>query len=89
MKDIETITGYLGMIDRKPSSRNGNPRWMVSISNGKTGAEYECVIAYTTPDSSLGYDIGNYREGDHVRAEVGTHYGVVSLASLEKLEAES
>lgn len=86
MKDVETIEGYIGIIDRKRTSRNGNPRYMISISNGKVGDEYECVLAYTTPDSSLGYTVPNFREGQKVRAEVGIHRGVVSLASLERAE---
>ena len=86
MKDVETVVGYIGMIDRKGTSRNGNPRYMVSISNGKTGEEYECVIAYTTPDSMLSYKIPNFRDGDKVKARIGTHYGVVSLENLEKID---
>ena len=78
MKDIETVTGQISNIDRVRSSRNGNPRYRMTISSG-TG---ECYVVYTTPDSSLGYTISNYRSGDAVTAEIGWHYGVLSLASI-------
>jgi len=85
MKDIETVRGYIGMIDRRPSSRNGNPRYMISISNGKIGSEYRCTVAYTTPDSSIAYAVGNKGlcSGDYVEARIGLHRGVVSIDAIE------
>ena len=82
MKDIETINGQISNIDRVRSSRNGNPRYRMTISSG-TGDGYKCYVVYTTPDSSLGYTISNYRSGDAVTAEIGWHYGVLSLASID------
>lgn len=81
MKDTETITGRLQILDRLPQSRNGNPRYTLLISEGRGGGQQ--VTCRTAPDSSLAYKLPNY-DGKQVRARIGWHYGKVTLAGIEK-----
>lgn len=69
MKNVSHHVGTLRILSRLPSSRYGNPRFLVDV------AGYVCR---TTPDSSMGYGVQNL-EGKTVSAYIGTHYGVQSL----------
>jgi len=72
MKNISRHNGKLEIIKRLPSSRNGNPRYLLRV-NG--------VTCRTAVDSSLAYSVTNY-DGQHVEATIGTHYGVATLDSV-------
>ena len=73
MKNVSVHVGKLEVIKRLKSSVNGNPRYQVYV------AGFHCV---TAPDSSLGYSVRNY-DGKEVKATIGTHYGVVTLQTVE------
>ena len=72
MKNITQHTGILEIIERAPSSRNGNPRYVVRLDG---------ITARTAVDSSLGYSITNFR-GDNVTADIGTHRGTVTIKNV-------
>jgi hypothetical protein len=69
MKNITSHIGKLEIIKRLPSSRNGNPRWLLRVDG------WTCC---TSPDSSLGYKVQNF-DGKTVEATIGTHYGAATL----------
>ena len=69
MQNITSHIGTLYVIKRLPSSRNGNPRWLLRVDG------WTCR---TAPDSSLAYKVANM-DGKTVRATIGTHYGVATL----------
>lgn len=69
MKNVTQHTGILEVIERAPSSRNGNPRYVVRLDG---------YTARTAPDSSLGYSITNF-DGKKVTAQIGTHRGTVTI----------
>lgn len=73
MKNISRHAGKLEVLERMPSSRNGNPRYRLYI------AGFHCV---TAPDSSYGYSVKNF-EGKQVVATIGTHFGRATLDSVE------
>ena len=72
MKSKTQHTGILEVIERLPSSENGNPRYLLRIDGH---------ICRTQPDSSLGYKVANY-DGNMVKAIIGTYYGKATLDSL-------
>lgn len=73
MKNITRHTGTLEVIERLPSSTNGNPRYLLRIDG---------VTCRTAVDSSYGYSITNY-EGKQVEATIGAHYGKATLNSVK------
>ena len=73
MKNLTRHTGTLRILRREPSSRNGNPRYFLSIDG---------TTCYTAPDSSYGYGVTNY-DGRRVEATIGTYYGKPTLNSLK------
>lgn len=74
MKNITRHTGTLTVIERLPSSRNGNPRYRAEVDGYR----------FNTPvDSSYGYSITNH-DGKRVEVELGTHYGSLQLNALRK-----
>lgn len=75
MKNITQHTGKLSIVERLQNSYNGNPRYLISVGD---------VVCKTGVDSMHGYSIGNY-EGCTVAAKIGTHRGVLSLCSIEKI----
>ena len=77
MKNITVHTGKLTIIERLKNSVNGNPRYLVRIGG------WACR---TKPDASYNYDIQSL-DGRTVRAEIGTHYGRATLASIRGVEA--
>lgn len=59
---MRTVTGRLTSKERVDTSRNGNPRWDITINDGTTyGTTYRTIV-----DGSVGYDVGNYRQGTMV-----------------------
>lgn len=79
MRDTETYTGTISGMNRLPSSRNGNPRFLVTI-HCDSG---EILTARTMPDSMDGYTVRDF-EGEHVTAAIGWHYGKLSIADIQK-----
>lgn len=75
MKNIRQHTGIVEIIQRLPSSSNGNPRYLLKV-DGRT--------CRTSPDSSLGYSVTNY-EGKTVTATIGEHYGYATLNSIKEV----
>lgn len=74
MKNTTTHTGTLEIIERAPSSRNGNPRYVVRLDG---------YTARTAVDSSLGYSITNY-DGQRVTANIGTVRGTVTIENVRR-----
>ena len=74
MKNITQHIGKLEIIERLPSSKYGNPRYLLKIDG------FTCRTAV---DSSYGYEVTNY-DGQKVLATIGTHYGVATLNTLTK-----
>ena len=77
MKSTTHHIGKLEIIRREPSSRNGNPRWLVRVDG------WTC---YTAPDSMLGYKIRNF-ENKTVAAHIGTYYGRATLLDCKIAES--
>ncbi len=75
MKNISRHVGKLEIVKRMPSSKVGNPRYMLRVDG------WTCV---TAPDSMIAYGITNY-DGKTVTATIGTHYGVDTLYTVEKV----
>jgi hypothetical protein len=73
MKNVTRHTGKLEIIERLPSSYNGNPRYLCRIDG------FTCR---TQVDSCLGYSITNH-DGKQVVATIGTHYGKATINNLE------
>ena len=73
MKNITQHQGKLEIIERLNNSRNGNPRFIVSIDG------FTC---FTPIDSAYGYAVSNF-EGKEVIATIGTHYGKPTLKNLK------
>lgn len=74
MKNISRHFGKLEVVDRLPSSVNGNPRYLVRV------AGFTCR---TPVDSMLGYMIKNF-DNKEVEATIGTHYGFATLNSVKE-----
>lgn len=74
---VTHCTGTLTIVDRLPSSVNGNPRYLLLI--GET-------VCRTAPNSDLAYGVRNF-EGKTVRAVVGTYRGKPTLRALELADA--
>jgi hypothetical protein len=73
MKNITRHTGKLQIIKRLPSSRNGNPRYLLKVDG------WTCR---TSVDSSLGYSVTNF-DNKIVEATIGTHFGNATLDSVK------
>jgi hypothetical protein len=73
MKNITRHTGELVIVQKLKHSRNGNPRYLVMLDG---------YAASTMTDCSLGYAITNF-EGKQVTADIGTHYGTVSIQNVK------
>jgi len=73
MKNIRTVIGKLEVIQRLPSSYNGNPRYLLEIDG---------VTFKTKVDSGYGYCVTNYRD-KLVEASIGSHYGSLTLDTLK------
>jgi hypothetical protein len=75
MKNKTQHIGLLKIIDRLPSSVNGNPRYLLQIDG------WTCR---TGVDSMLGYSVTNY-DGEMVKAGIGTHYGQATVYFIERV----
>ena len=72
MKNRHEHTGTLYIIERMPSSTNGNPRYKAMVNR---------FVFCTMVDSSYGYSITNY-DNKPVTVVVGEHRGRWQLDSL-------
>ena len=77
MKNITRHTGTVDRLKRMDSSANGNPRFSFTI-DGQDVA--------TGVDAMQGYCIQNF-EGKNCVAELGTHYGRLTLNSIKEIVA--
>jgi len=73
MKNITKHQGILRIISRLASSRNGNPRFLLSVDG------FTCCTAV---DAMAGYSVQNF-DGREVMATIGTHYGRATLGSVK------
>jgi|TARA_R100000479_G_scaffold169623_2_gene111507 hypothetical protein len=74
MKNITRHKGKITNLKRLPSSRHGNPRWIMKIDG------WTCR---TLPDSMHAYALSSSSEGREVTAEIGTYYGSPAIHSLK------
>lgn len=72
MQNVREYTGQLLIIERLPTSINGNPRYKATIDG------WTC---YTAPDAMLGYSITNH-DGQQITALVGDYYGKRTIETL-------
>lgn len=72
MKNRTIHEGTLHVLERLPSSVNGNPRYRAEVDGFKFN---------TQVDSSSAYSLPNHDE-KRVRVVVGTHYGTTQLDTL-------
>ena len=77
MRNITRHTGTVGRLTRMESSVNGNPRFSFTIDG---------YTAVTGVDAMQGYCIQNF-EGKNCVAELGTHYGRLTLNSIKETVA--
>lgn len=80
MRNMTVHTGTVADLTRLPSSRSGNPRFLVCLREDSGGY----ITARTAPDSSVGYDIKNVRDGERITLEIGTHYGCQQIRTLRR-----
>ncbi len=74
MKNVTRHTGTLEIVNRLPSSRNGNPRYLCRVDG---------YTFRTQVDHQHGYAIRNF-EREKVIVELGTHYGALTLHTIRK-----
>ena len=74
MRNITRHTGIVSEVTRLNTSRMGNPQYSFSIARH---------TVRTPVDSVYGYSITNYT-GKVITITAGTHYGVLTLNSIEK-----
>ena len=72
MRNVTSHVGSLRVVKQLSNSKNGNPRYLLSV------AGWSCRTAV---DSMLAYDIQNLN-GKAVAAHIGTHYGKATLLSV-------
>ena len=81
MRNITRHTGKLRLIERMPSSRNGNTRYLLAIMdspNKGLGWTFRTGV-----DSPHAYEVPNYFDRDiDVTVTIGTHYGCATLDSV-------
>lgn len=66
----KTITGTLEWVERLGSSRNGNPRFAVTVDD----TEFRTQI-----DGSVGYEVSNHRVGSEITLVLGARSAVVDM----------
>ena len=76
MKNVTSHKGMLTVVERDRSSSVGNPRYVVLLDG---------IVCRTMVDSSLGYSICTF-DGCLVKADIGTHYGTVSIENVRRIE---
>ena len=75
MKNVTRHTGKLEILSRLESSRNGNPRYLLSVDG---------ITCKTGVDCMIGYEAPNY-DGKQVVATIGTHYGSAQIQTVKPL----
>ena len=75
MKNITEHTGKLEIIQRLPSSTNGNPRYLLRIGG---------ITCRTAVDCQLGYEVSNF-DGKEVIATIGTHFNYSTICSIKEV----
>ena len=84
MKNITQHTGKLRLMERLPSSRNGNPRYLCAIMDQQPNQDLGWTFR-TQVDAMHGYEVPNYFDSDiDVTVTIGTHYGCTILNSIRK-----
>jgi len=82
MKNITQHTGKLRLMERLPSSRNGNPRYLCAIMDQQPNQDLGWTFR-TQVDAMHGYEIPNYFNSDiDVTVTIGTHYGHPTLNTI-------
>lgn len=76
MHFITRHSGILKVVERLPSSANGNPRYRCTIDG-------ESFV--TAVDSSHGYAITNH-DGKKIEVTLGTHYNRRTLNTIERTD---
>lgn len=76
MKNVTAHRGILEIIERLPSSSNGNPRYLIRVDGW---------VCKTGLDSNIGYKVTNY-DGKQVIATIGTHYGKQLLYTISEAD---
>lgn len=56
MRNTKKATGTVHVVERRPSSQNGNPRWLVRFEPADGS---DPVYALTLPDAAVAYGIQN------------------------------
>ena len=74
MKNTTEHTGKLEIIQRLPSSVNGNPRYLVRVDG---------LTCRTSPDAMLAYGITN-DDNTIVTASIGMHYGHTTIHNYKR-----
>lgn len=72
------VTGVLGEIERLVCSRNGNPRFTLTIG----GKLYD-----TETDGAVNYEITNYHIGREVTATLGKRRKIVDIHYADRSKA--
>lgn len=72
MKNLTRHTGLLEIVSRLPSSKNGNPRYLLRVDG---------TTCRTQVDSMEAYTLEKYN-GKQVEATIGTHFGVATLNAV-------
>lgn len=82
MATRKEVTGILERVERRPSSRNGNPRFAVTIDAG--GHYSETYV--TGVDASVAYGVTNYKMGRRVTLTLeGKRENIVNMT--DKVDA--
>lgn len=80
------VTGTLSYVERRPSSRNGNPRFAIYIDTKGLG----CVtgVHLTRVDASVGYEITNYKLGRRVTLTLsGKREAVIGMRYADEVDS--
>ncbi len=80
MANRREITGRLEGVQRERSSRNGNPRFAVTIDAGGTYSE----TYQTGVDASVAYEVTNYKRGQRVTLTLeGKRENIVNMTETK------
>ena len=81
MKNATATTGIITRMERVRNSKNGNPRFSITLKTGSTVRTY-----LTPPNSMASYALSTSLVGKIVRCVVGTHYRVDTIRSIELVD---
>jgi len=76
------ITGTVTNLERMPNSRNGNPRFVITLENG-TGTH----SFFTKPNAMCAYKVSGGLVGRSIDARLVMHYGKVQVAGYDAAAA--